>query len=154
MIMNNLMKYKGYYGSTSISLEDGVIHGKLECINDLVTYEATTVAELQKAFEEAVDDYIATCEEIGKTPDKTMSGSFNVRIGETLHKKAYLAAKSRNMTLNDFVKQAVNDAVNDKKEVHYHFEKPRDVKDVTFFSSRLRTEIGKWEVSKECEVHH
>ena len=152
--MNNLMKYKGYYGSTSISLEDGVIHGKLECINDLVTYEATTVADLQKAFEEAVDDYVATCEEIGKSPDKTMSGSFNVRIGEALHKKAYLAARSNNMTLNDFVKQAVIDAVNDKKEVHYHFEKPRDVKDVTFFSSRRRAAIGNWEVSKECEVQH
>lgn len=50
--MNNLMKYKGYYGSSSISFEDGVMHGKLECINDLVTYEGATVAELRAAFEE------------------------------------------------------------------------------------------------------
>ncbi|MCM7152087.1 type II toxin-antitoxin system HicB family antitoxin [Enterobacter kobei] len=109
--MNNLMQYKGYYGSSSISFEDGVMHGKLECINDLVTYEGATVAELRAAFEEAVDDYLATCEEIGKSPDKTMSGSFNVRIGESLHKKAYLAAKSKNMTLNDYVKQAVSESV-------------------------------------------
>ncbi|HFK4600307.1 TPA: type II toxin-antitoxin system HicB family antitoxin [Citrobacter farmeri] len=153
--MNNLMKYKGYYGSSSISFEDGVMHGKLECINDLVTYEGATVAELRAAFEEAVDDYLATCEEIGKSPDKTMSGSFNIRIGESLHKKAYLAAKSKNMTLNDYVKQAISESVNGKKEVHYHFEKPRDVREIMFFSSRSRkTTETNWEVSVDNGVQH
>ncbi|EJG9788951.1 type II toxin-antitoxin system HicB family antitoxin [Klebsiella pneumoniae] len=152
--MNNLMKYKGYYGSSSISIEDGVMHGKLECINDLVTYEGSTVAELRAAFEEAVDDYLLTCEEIGKSPDKTMSGSFNVRIGEYLHKKAYLAAKSRGMTLNDYVKQAVEDAINGRKEVHYHFEKPRDIRGVSFISSRKRTEETYWEVTVDNGVQH
>lgn len=152
--MNNLMKYKSYYGSSNISLEDGVMHGKLECINDLVTYEGSTVSELRAAFEEAVDDYLATCKEIGKSPDKTMSGSFNVRIGETLHKKAYLAAKSQNMTLNDYVRQAVIDAVNGRKEIHYHFEKPRDVKDISFYSVRRRAETPYWEVSIDNGVKH
>ncbi|MFA0056368.1 hypothetical protein [Vibrio echinoideorum] len=56
--MNKVMEYKGYIGSCSISLEDGVLHGKLECIDDLITYESDSVLGLRDAFHEAVDDYI------------------------------------------------------------------------------------------------
>ncbi|HHJ4502161.1 TPA: type II toxin-antitoxin system HicB family antitoxin [Raoultella ornithinolytica] len=153
--MNNLMKYKGYYGSSNISFEDGVIHGKIECINDLITYEGTTVDELRSAFEEAVDDYLATCKDIGKSPDKTMSGTFNVRIGEELHKKAYLAAVAAKITLNDFVKQSLAEAVNDRKEIHYHFEKTSEVSETVSFSySRKRTGMtSSWEIAKHG-AHH
>lgn len=57
------------------------------------------------------------------------------------------------MTLNDYVKQAVSESVNGRKEVHYHFEKPRDVREVSFFSSR-RTEETYWEVSVDNGVQH
>ncbi|MCM7150718.1 hypothetical protein M8O12_16340, partial [Enterobacter kobei] len=43
--------------------------------------------------------------------------------------------------------------VNGRKEVHYHFEKPRDVREVSFFSSR-RTEETYWEVSVDNGVQH
>ena len=60
--MSNILEYKGFYGSVSHSIEDEVVHGKIECINDLVTYEAETVTELKVAFREAVEDYLETCE--------------------------------------------------------------------------------------------
>jgi len=153
--MNNLMKYKGYYGSSNISFEDGVIYGKIECITDLITYEGTTVDELRSAFEEAVDDYLETCEELGKAPNKTMSGTFNVRIGEELHKKAYLASVAKNMSLNDFVKQSIADAVNDRKEIHYHFDKPSEFSETVSFSySRKRTSVtSSWEIAKHGARH-
>ena len=43
--------YKGYQGSVETSIEDGVLHGKIMFINDLVTYEATTLKALEKQFE-------------------------------------------------------------------------------------------------------
>lgn len=141
--MNNLLKYKGYYGSMEISLEDKVLHGKIECINDLVTYEAQNVDALQSAFEVAVDDYLETCAEIGKEPDRTMSGTFNVRIGEILHKKAYLKSCSLGVTLNEFVRLSVSEKLDDKKEVHIHFEqKASEHPHSMSFSAHSRTRSG------------
>lgn len=40
--------------------------GKIEGINDLITYEANSSDLLKTAFEEAVDDYLDICIEAGK----------------------------------------------------------------------------------------
>ena len=122
--MSNLMKHKGFWGSCEVSFEDGILHGKIECINDLVTYEAATPTELKDAFHEAVDDYLDTCEMLGKEPDKTMSGSFNIRVGSNLHKKLFLKAKERNVSLNDVVKSLLSNGVDDNQTVHMHLHVP------------------------------
>ena len=64
-----LMHYKAYAGSVIESM--GAFHGKLLGITDLVTYEADNVGALWGAFVDAVDDYLATCKELGKEPQKT-----------------------------------------------------------------------------------
>jgi predicted HicB family RNase H-like nuclease len=61
--MRDMLEYKGYVGSVRYSNEHKVFHGKLEGIWDLVTYEATDVDSLNRSFEEAVDDYLAMCQE-------------------------------------------------------------------------------------------
>lgn len=38
--MDKMLKYKGYFGSVETSLDDMVLHGKIECIADVITYEA------------------------------------------------------------------------------------------------------------------
>ncbi len=99
--MNNQLKYKGYIGSIETSLEDNCLFGKILFIKALVSYEGKTVAELDAAFHEAVDDYLATCQSLGQTPEKPCKGSFNVRVGHELHLAAALAAarkKSRSTT--------------------------------------------------------
>ena len=48
--MNNVLTYKGYIGSVQFSADDNVFFGKLEGINDLVTFEGGTVQELKDAF--------------------------------------------------------------------------------------------------------
>lgn len=138
--MNKLFKYKGFFGSIDFSVEELSMCGKIECINDLVTYEANDLASLKAEFEAAVDDYLETCAAIGKEPDKTMSGTFNVRIGEDLHKQAFLKAKSQGMNLNEFVKDAVHEKLRNKNEYHFHFDKKSDDKTMALpFSSHVRT---------------
>ena len=105
--MNDLLIYNGYYASIHFSSEDEVFYGKLLGIDDLVNFEGSSVNELQKAFKEAVDDYLETCKELGKEPNKTYKGSFNVRISTDLHKAAAVYAASNNLSLNDFVKSAI-----------------------------------------------
>ena len=54
----NAIKYKSYIGSVEYSNEDKCFFGKLEMIDDLVTFEASTVDDLEKFFQDSVDDYI------------------------------------------------------------------------------------------------
>jgi len=105
--MKDTMAYKGYYGSVHYSDEDGVFHGKIEFIRSLVIYEGTDVKSLRKAFEEAVDDYLELCEEEGKEPEMPFKGSFNVRTGSDLHRRAMLFAKSKGMNLNSIITDAL-----------------------------------------------
>lgn len=109
--MKNCLEYRGYLGSTDFEDDGPVLVGKLLFIRDVITYSAETANGLVKAFHEAVDDYLETCEELGDTPDTPCKGTFNVRVGEKLHRDAAVVARNRGQTLNDFVCQALTNAV-------------------------------------------
>lgn len=107
--MNNLLQHRGYYGSIEASTEDNCLFGKLQFIRALVSYEGETVADLQAAFREAVDDYLATCHELGQEPEVPCKGSFNVRVGHDLHLAASVAANRQRISLNDLARQALSE---------------------------------------------
>jgi predicted HicB family RNase H-like nuclease len=115
--MNDILQYKGYYADVHFSAGDEVFFGQVIGLNDLVSFEGGSVKELKKAFEEAVEDYLETCALIKKDPEKAYKGSFNVRIPSDLHKKAALFAAVRKMTLNDFVRQAIDNSVSGQKQI-------------------------------------
>lgn len=116
--MNDILQYKGYYASLHFSADDELFFGKLLGIDDLVNFEGASVRELKKAFREAVDDYLETCEQLGKEPNKTYKGSFNVRISTELHKAAAVFASIHNISLNDFVRTAIDYALQNRDEVN------------------------------------
>jgi len=115
--MINSLKYKNYTATIFFNSEDNVFFGKVIGINDLITFEGTSVAELKSAFQEAIEDYLETCKELEKQPDKTYKGVFNVRVPSPLHKKAALIAAQHNMTLNDFVKTALAYAIDHEENL-------------------------------------
>lgn len=104
--MSKLFEYKGYQGSVESDLATEHLYGKVLFINDLVTYTADTIKDLRKEFETSVDEYLAVCEELGDEPDKPFNGTFNVRLGPELHRKAAITAAQQGTTLNDYVKVA------------------------------------------------
>jgi predicted HicB family RNase H-like nuclease len=116
--MNDILEYKGYYGSVHFSAEDEVFYGKLLGIEDLVNFEGASVRELKKAFHQAINDYLETCKEIGKEPNKTYKGSFNVRISTELHKAAAIFATINNISLNEFIKTAIDYALRHKDDLN------------------------------------
>ena len=120
MSKSNLLKYNGYYGTAVYSFEDKCIWGKIQFINDVVTYESNSADDIQKQFEHAVDEYLESCLEFGKNPDKTMTGSFNVRVGEELHKQATIRACQDKTSLNEVTKKALEMYVNSTAEIHNH----------------------------------
>lgn len=113
--MNDILQYKGYYAEIHFSAEDEVFFGQLIGINDLVNFESDSVKGLKKAFNEAVEEYLSTCNELKKTPEKTYKGSFNVRISSELHRQAAIFAAIKKVTLNDFVRYAIDAAISNER---------------------------------------
>ena len=107
----NLMCYRGHHGSVELDEDERIFHGKLEFIRALVSYEATDAEGLIRAFHDAVDDYLTDCEERGVPPERPLKGSFNVRVGPDLHRRAVIAAAQAGISLNAFTTRALEAAV-------------------------------------------
>jgi predicted HicB family RNase H-like nuclease len=105
--MKDTIKYKDHLGSVRFSAEDRVFYGKIEGINDLVTYEGSSVDELMSAFQEAVEEYIVLCNMQDKPVEKSYKGTFNVRIAPELHKQASITSASLGLSLNQLVEEAI-----------------------------------------------
>ena len=101
------MTYKGYIGTVNFSADDNVFFGKLEGVNDLITFEGTTVQELNDAFCYMVDEHIKDCEAENIQAEKSYKGSFNIRLSPGLHRKAAIYAKIHGISLNTFVKESI-----------------------------------------------
>lgn len=104
----NTLKYKGYMGSVAFSEGDGVFFGKIEGIDALVNYEGESVGELTAAFHEAVEDYLAYCQENGIEPRKSYSGTLNIRISPETHTRIAELATEAGVTINTFISRALD----------------------------------------------
>lgn len=109
--MSVVFKYKNFIGSIEVSTQDKCLHGSVLYINDLVTYEAKTVDALEKEFKKAVDDYLKTCKKLGREPSRSFNGTLNVRIGSDLHKKTAEYAALYDISINEYIKNAVQNQV-------------------------------------------
>jgi len=105
--MANVIEYNGYLGSIEYSSEDKLFFGKVEMIDDLVTFEADSASELEDNFKTVVDDYILTCKELGREPQKAYKGVFNVRIDPQLHKKLFEEALKAGVSLNAYIQNVL-----------------------------------------------
>lgn len=101
-------KHRGYEGSIETSVEDECLFGKILFVRDLILYHGSTIPELKAAFIEAVDQYLEDCEELGKSPDKPCTGSFNVRIGTDRHKTLSAMSWHSDTSINKLVEEAVD----------------------------------------------
>ena len=71
----NAMIYKGYLGSVEYDELDNVLYGKIQYINDSISYEGKTFDEIKNAFETEVDRYLKFCKKVKKSPDKPSRSS-------------------------------------------------------------------------------
>ena len=103
----NTLKYKDFLGSVNFSEKDGVFFGKIEGIDGLVNFEGESVSELTNAFHDAVDDYLAYCEEEGIEAHKSYTGTLNIRISPETHSRVAFLAKQTGQSINSFIKNAL-----------------------------------------------
>ena len=94
------MTYKTYSARVEFDAQDNILHGRIAGIRDGVTFHASDVDELRRAFREAVDDYVETCAKIGKAPQKSYSGQLMLRVDPAVHASAARAAELAGKSLN------------------------------------------------------
>lgn len=94
-----------------------ILYGKIEGIADLITFESLDATKIEDEFHNAVDDYLTFCKEVGKDPDKSYKGSFNVRISPDLHKKLAIKAFKNDESLKQTVENAISEYLKLSSEI-------------------------------------
>lgn len=113
----NTLKYKGFIGSVEFSESDGVFFGRIEGIDGLVKFEGSSIQELTNAFHEAVEAHLDFCKKHGLPPKRSYTGTLNIRISAATHNSIADYAAEAGITINAFIKRALEKAVEDPAEV-------------------------------------
>ena len=108
--MSNVMTYKDYSARIDYDDEDRIFVGQIAGIRDGVGFHADSVEALREAFHEAVEDYIETCQRIGKPTQKAYSGQMMFRVKPDIHRKAALAAELAGKSLNQWAEDVLERA--------------------------------------------
>lgn len=107
----NTMMYRGYAARISYSEDDGCFVGHVAGIKDVVGFHGESVTELRAAFEEAVDDYLQTCEKLNRSPQKPFSGNLMLRIPPEVHAGIAMAAEVSGKSINQWAAETFADAL-------------------------------------------
>ena len=106
----NMMKYKGYIARIEYDDEDHIFVGHLAGIKDIVGFHGTTVDDLESAFQESVDNYIAISIETGRPAQKPYSGRLVVRISPDTHVAVAMAAQIHGKNINQWASDVLGSA--------------------------------------------
>jgi predicted HicB family RNase H-like nuclease len=96
------MNYKGYFSKIEFDSEDRIFVGHIIGIRDVVGFHGESVTELETAFQEAVDNYLAACEKLGQEPNKPYSGNLMLRIPAEIHAAVASAAEASGKSINQW----------------------------------------------------
>ena len=88
-----MLEYKGYVGT--IEADEGAFSGRVSGLRDFVTFEGETVAEVEQAFRDSVDDYLAFCAARGESPDRPRSSETPLRVDPEIHRRRRRAPRPK-----------------------------------------------------------
>lgn len=103
------MRYKNYEGKVEFDEDARIFHGEVVGTKDVITFQGTSVDELEKAFHDSVDDYLDWCAARGKEPNKPFSGKIPFRTTPDLHRYIFEQAKRHNASMNTWIEKMVED---------------------------------------------
>ena len=106
----NTMIYKGYSARIEFDEQDRIFVGHLAGIRDIVGFHGSSVNELEAAFHEAVDDYLAHCAQLNLPANKPFSGRMLLRVPPEVHAQASVAAQVAGLSLNQWAAHALAQA--------------------------------------------
>lgn len=106
-----MMSYKGYYATVQFDSEAKIFHGEVLGINDVVTFQGTSVTQLEKEFQMSVEDYLDFCKKEGRAPEVSLSGTLNLRMGPEKHRMVKVFADAHDLSINDYINMAIEEKI-------------------------------------------
>jgi predicted HicB family RNase H-like nuclease len=106
----NMMKYGGYIATVEYDEEDRIFVGHLAGIGDIVGFHGASVDELERAFHEAVDNYLAISEETGRSPQRPFSGELTLHLTPDTHAAVAVAAERRGKNIDQWASDVLDQA--------------------------------------------
>ncbi len=108
--MNNTMTCQGYRASLEFDPDDRILVGRVLDIHDVIGFHGSSVAELEAAFQSAIDDYLAACAQLNQAPAKPASGRMMLRVEPSIHAASLRAAARSGMSLNKWAEEILRTA--------------------------------------------
>jgi predicted HicB family RNase H-like nuclease len=105
------MKHKNYCAHVKFDQEDNIFVGRVVGIRDGINFHGESVKELEAAFIESVDNYLAACEELGQKPEKPYSGKISLRVPVKVHAAVAIAAEAKGGSINKFIVETLEEKV-------------------------------------------
>jgi len=107
--MSSTLHYRGYDGSVQYSAEDKMLHGRILCSRDMISFGGADLIELEANFRDAVDEYLDFCAETGRTPDEPNPLEVDIVLKGDLKTQALRFAQEHNQQLDAVVNDAVQE---------------------------------------------
>jgi predicted HicB family RNase H-like nuclease len=106
------MTYKGYTASMAFDVEDKIIVGRVEGIDDIIAFHGESIAEFEANFHAVVDDCLAACAALGGEPERpvNVNGKLMLRIAPEVHAAAIKAAARSGVSLSKWAEKALGEA--------------------------------------------
>ena len=108
--MTNLMSYKGYTASMVFDPDDKIIVGRVQDVDDIISFHGESVSSFEANFHATIEDYLAASKELGSAPEKPASGKVMLRIAPEIHAAALKAAARSGTSLNKWAESALGKA--------------------------------------------
>lgn len=105
------MEYKGYVAQVEFDPEAGIFHGEVVNTSDVVTFEGTSVDELQREFRKSVDVYLEFCAKHGREPERPFSGRLVLRMSPELHRQLTIEAAREHKSLNELITNTLESSI-------------------------------------------
>ena len=106
--IEGMLEYKGYVGT--VEADDGAFVGEVAGLRDVITFEGESFVEVEQAFRDSIDDYLAFCAERGEAPDRPYSGRIPLRLDPDVHRRAALLARTEGLSLNQWIARRISSA--------------------------------------------
>jgi predicted HicB family RNase H-like nuclease len=64
------MIYKGYEPVIEYDEEDQILVGRVINTKDIIVFDGLSVDEIEQSFQQVIDEYLADCKQLNKTPSQ------------------------------------------------------------------------------------
>lgn len=112
----NEMTYAGYTAKIEFDPHDKIFVGHILGIRDIVSFHGSTVDELERAFQDAVEHYLDVCAQLGQEPQRSYSGKLTLRIPPDVHMAVATAAELHSQSINQWAADVLRQAASSEHQ--------------------------------------